>query len=320
MAEPLVSIVTPILNGTRYLDECVTSVLNQSYGHIEHVFADGGSTDGTLDRLEEYRLKYPDRIRYFSRPDKGVGSALKRAVAESRGDIIGWIDSDDVYEPNAVEIAVERFKSDGNVNFVYGGCRIIDEDGKPIGCFVIRDYDRKVWLNEWHYIVFCATFFRREVVDRVGFVNDLGNDVFFYMKVARRFQLVRLEETLTNWRLHNESISLKASDREASIRRNRAKEDFLLVVKHGGSIFSPKALSYFTVIQPSMSRIVRPVLWWTFPFFGRWNHQIRFSSAIVRREMGSYAWPLFKGLARETRDAVLQVLDRWGRRLRRGRS
>ncbi|MEQ8698363.1 MAG: glycosyltransferase [Bauldia litoralis] len=312
------SIVTPILNGARYLDECVASVLNQSYGNIEHVFADGGSTDGTLEKLEGYRREYPDRIRYFSCPDKGVGSALKRALAESCGDIIGWIDSDDVYEPSAVEIAVGRFGDDKAVNFVYGGCRIIDEVGKPIGCFVIRDYDRKVWLNEWHYIVFCATFFRREVVDRVGFVNDLGNDVFFYMKVARRFRLVRLEETLTNWRLHGDSISLKASDREASIRRNRAKEDFLLVLKHGGSVFSPKALSYFTVIQPSLSKRLKPVLGWTFPFFGRWNHQIRLSSAIVRKEMGSYAWPLFKGFVRETRDAVLQVLDgivrRFGRR------
>jgi len=67
---PLVSIITMVLNGVTYLEECIQSVLNQSYPNIEHIFVDGVSTDGTVDVLSSYKAKYPDQIRFISEPDK----------------------------------------------------------------------------------------------------------------------------------------------------------------------------------------------------------------------------------------------------------
>ncbi len=294
---PLVSILTPVFNANKsgYLQKCLDSVLEQDYDRIEHVFADGGSTDGTLEILEQYRVQYPDRIKFISEPDNGVGSALKKAYAHSSGELIGWIDADDYYEKTAVSSAVQYFCNYEELNFIYGSCAIVDDDGEPIGDFVVREWNKKIFLNEQHYIIFCAAFFRREVVQRVGFVNDLGNDIYFYMNVAKKFSLYKVGEKFTNWRLHSQSISLNPSAREQSIRRQRAKEDFFLVIRHGGSIFSPRAMTYLAVLEPELANFFRPVLGFTYPFLNRIVFQIKTSIAMVHRtESGSYARPLFK--------------------------
>ena len=70
--KPLVSIITPVLNGAKYLDQCIASVLNQTYTHIENIFIDGGSTDGTIQILADYRQKYPERIIIVSLPDESA--------------------------------------------------------------------------------------------------------------------------------------------------------------------------------------------------------------------------------------------------------
>src|SRR4030042_3644452 len=135
--EPLVSILTPVLNANKYLEQCVQSVLNQTYSNIEHVFADGGSTDGTLETLANYQTKYPDRIRFISEKDKGVGSALRKAYKISRGEIIGWIDSDDRYEIGAVGTAAGYFNEHTDTHFIYGRCNLINAENEVIGGFVI---------------------------------------------------------------------------------------------------------------------------------------------------------------------------------------
>lgn len=295
---PLVSILTPVFNADKngYLEQCIESVLCQGYPSIEHVFADGGSSDGTVDKLRHYSEKYPGRIRFVSEKDNGVGSALKKAYAISRGEILGWIDADDFYESNAVQTVVDYFLNYPRANFMYGGCNIVDDNGTHIGNFIVSDFDKKIWLNVQHYLIFAAAFFRREVIKDCGFVNDLGNDLYFYLNVAKKHKLYRLSETLSNWRLHSMSISLRRSEREDMIRRRRAREDFVLVLCHGGSPFSPRAMTYFAVLLPFLTH----KLGWSVPKFvepaiKRVLYQVRFS--IARAETtnsGGFALPLLK--------------------------
>lgn len=308
--KPLVSIFTPIFNGKKYAEQCIQSVLDQTYPNIEHVFADGGSTDGTLELLTEYNAKFPDRVRFSSEKDNGVGSALKRAYKLARGEIFGWIDSDDRYEISAVDTAVKYFTQNNEAYFIYGRCNLINAENDIIGSFVIKDFDKDEWLNIWHYIVFCATFFKRDVIERVGFVNDLGNDLDFYLRVSRRFKMHRIEETLTNWRLHQDSISLKRASRESNIRRNRAKEDFFLVLKHRGSIFSPRALTYYAVLEHSIAEKLRPIIGFSYPFLKKIAFQIKFSIAVVQRKNGSFAYPLLKNIFKAVKSAIAETLHR----------
>lgn len=294
--KPLVSILTPVFNANKsnYLITCIESILNQKYSNIEHVFADGLSTDGTLEILKEYSEKFPNRIKYVSGKDNGVGSALKKAYKKSRGEIIGWMDADDFYNEDAIETAISYFLKYQNASFIYGGCNIIDDDGKHIGNFIVSDFDKKIWLNVQHYLIFAAAFFKRKVIEDCGFVNDLGNDLFFYLNVAKKYKLYRVPEILSSWRLHSQSISLKRSEREDSIRKQRAYEDFKLVLNNGGSIFSPRSMTYLAVIQPS---IVKRFKWLVpkklKPLILKLVYQVQFS--IARAEVnnnGGFAKPL----------------------------
>ena len=308
---PRVSVLTPILNGNKYLDQCIRSVLDQSYPNIEHVFVDGGSTDGTLATLADYQARYPDRIKFTSGTDRGVGSALQKAYKLSTGEIIGWIDSDDFYQPNALATAISYFQANPQAHFIYGRCNIVNATSDVIGCFVIKDFDFDEWLQVWHYIVFCATFFRRDVIETVGFVNNLGNDLSFYLRVAKRFKMYRLNQTLTNWRLHEGSISLKRAPREHKIRTDRAKEDFLLVLRYGGSICSPRALTYYAVLESNVAnsilpvaKALRPLIGFSYPVLQRIDYEIRCSISVARREGRSFAYPLMKNILHVLKSSI----------------
>jgi glycosyltransferase involved in cell wall biosynthesis len=104
--QPLVSIITIVFNGEATLERTILSVLNQSYCNLEYIIVDGGSTDRTLEIIQ----KYKERISYWiSEPDQGVSDAFNRGVTLANGSIIGIINSDDWYEPQAVAKAVNEF-------------------------------------------------------------------------------------------------------------------------------------------------------------------------------------------------------------------
>jgi len=242
---PLVSIITPVLNSIKYIETCLQNVLDQSYPNIEHILVDGGSTDGTLDLLAGYREKYPGRIRFVSRPDNGVGEALNTGFRMAEGKIFGWIDTDDTYQPDTIATAVDFFRANPDAFFLFGGCNMINDYGELIGTIPTRDFNRQDAINDGYHLVFCAAFYRREVIDRVGLMNPLGNDFDFYLRVSEVYQMHRIDKILSNWRLHSDSISGSGGARQAGIRRAKLWEDYHLGRRHGASIFSPRSRRYF---------------------------------------------------------------------------
>lgn len=271
-SEPLVSIVTPVRNGITYLETCLQSVLNQSYPNIEHIIVDGGSTDGSLDMIERYQAKYADRIRLITGRDKGIGDAVNKGLKAAKGEIMGWIDSDDVYEPDAIRTVVEFFRSHAEAYFVYGGCNMIDEKGKVTSCFIVKDFNLRVALNYSHYVNFCSSFYKRRVLAEAGYFNNLGNDLDFFIRVHRKFRMYRIEPVLANWRLHGGGITGSANARETGIRKERLRQDFFLALRYGGSITSPRASRYTLTLLAEMkerygplANTLRPVLGWSYP-------------------------------------------------------
>lgn len=246
---PLVSIVTPVFNGIKYLETCIQNVLNQSYPYIEQIFVDGGSTDGSLDILSSYRDKYPDRIRFISEPDRGVGEAVNKGLKMAKGEIFGWLDTDDLYEPDAILTVVEFFKLNPDAYFVFGASNLINEAGEVIiRKRLIKDFNLEEAINDKHYICICSAFYKREVVERIGFFNTLGNDVDFWIRVGKKFQMHLIEKTLSNWRLHGDSITTSREASKRRIVRQRVREDYLLCRKYGGSIFAPRRRRYFMFV------------------------------------------------------------------------
>ena len=124
MKRPLVSIITPVLNGEKHIEETIKSVVNQTYTNIEYIIIDGCSTDTTISIIN----KYSQNISCFiSEPDDGIYFAMNKGIGLSNGDIIGIINSDDYYALNAVELIVQNYlQSCGQLVF-YGNMMIIDE-------------------------------------------------------------------------------------------------------------------------------------------------------------------------------------------------
>ena len=101
-----ISILTPSFNSAQYIERAIKSVMDQNYDDWEHIVVDGGSNDGTVEILKKYT-----HIKWISEPDRGQSDAMNKAFAMSRGDIIGYLNADDTYEPNIFKIIVEYFNN-----------------------------------------------------------------------------------------------------------------------------------------------------------------------------------------------------------------
>ncbi len=172
---PLVSIVTPSFNQGRFIRQAIDSVLAQTYPHIEHWVVDAGSTDETLEILRSYG----DRITWTSGPDDGQSDAINKGFAATRGEILAWLNTDDVYSPDAIERAVDELVRHPEAGLVYGRGVILDESGGETGPFVgLEPFNLWRLLYMLDYILQPATFFRRSAVDAVG---DLDRDLHYAM-------------------------------------------------------------------------------------------------------------------------------------------
>ena len=162
---PLVSILTPSFNQARWLQDNLRSVACQTYPHIEQIVMDGGSTDGSVALLEAAATERgPERFRFSSEPDAGQSDAINKAFRESRGEIIGWINSDDAYfDTRVVELVVEHFASHPDVDVAYGHCLQITGEGQAIQVLWAPRFDAHL-LRVANFLMQPPVFVRRRVL------------------------------------------------------------------------------------------------------------------------------------------------------------
>src|SRR5437762_13389355 len=157
-ALPTVSIVTPSFNQAQYIEATIRSVLEQDYPAIEYSVMDGASTDGTLNVLR----RYEGRLRWVSQRDAGQADAINKGFAQTSGEILGWLNSDDTFARGAVAAAVKFLLDHPNIAMVYGDADFIDRSGRYIGkCAHVEPYDRHRLVHYSDFIVQPAVFFRR---------------------------------------------------------------------------------------------------------------------------------------------------------------
>jgi glycosyltransferase involved in cell wall biosynthesis len=129
MDNPLISIITTSYNQAIYLEKTILSVLNQTYKNVEYFVMDGGSTDGSLEIIK----KYDSQLTFWqSKADKGQADAINQAFKMCKGEIIAFINSDDILLPWAAETAARCFEINANIGFIYGTCNTIDAEGNEI--------------------------------------------------------------------------------------------------------------------------------------------------------------------------------------------
>jgi len=157
---PLVSIITIVLNGESTLEHTLQSVFAQTYGNIEYIIIDGRSIDGTIEMIR----KYEGRIAYWiSEPDNGISDAFNKGIAASKGEVIGILNSDDWYEPNAVESAVSRLMQEG-ADIVHGMVQYRDTNGQKRELFSGND----ALLNKDMTVNHPSAFARRKAYEKIG--------------------------------------------------------------------------------------------------------------------------------------------------------
>jgi glycosyltransferase involved in cell wall biosynthesis len=201
---PLVSIITPSYNQARFLEATLHSVLEQDYPNIEYLVVDGASTDGSVDIIR----RYADRLTWWvSEKDSGQSEAINKGLHWARGEIVGWLNSDDVYLPGAVSAAVSTFRSNPDVAVVYGDALAIDADGKSFNVMHARQYSL-VDLMAFNIICQPTAFMRRSVLEQVEYLNPayhLLMDNLLWMNMARVAPLVYVPQAWAAARYHDQA-------------------------------------------------------------------------------------------------------------------
>ncbi len=183
-AQPRVSLVTPSYGQAEFIARTMDSVLGQGYPNLEYFVQDGGSTDGTVEILERYAHRLSG---WESRPDGGQSQAINVGLAKCSGEIMGWLNSDDLLLPWALPHVVQYFNTHPDVDVVYGNRIIIDRDGKPVGRWVLPGHDAKV-LKWADYVPQETLFWRRRIWDRVGGCVDESFHFAMDWDLLLRFQ------------------------------------------------------------------------------------------------------------------------------------
>ncbi|MCL5292010.1 MAG: glycosyltransferase [Actinobacteria bacterium] len=203
--KPLVSITTPSFNQGKFIEDTIKSVLEQDYPNIEYIVVDGGSTDNTLDILK----RYEDRLIWISEPDEGQSDAINKGFKMAKGEIIAWLNSDDIYMPGAISTAVDFLVKRPDVVMVYGEGYTIDEHGENRGRFpATQKFNLWLLIHMWDYILQPTTFFRKEALFHVGLLNkDLHwcMDWDLWIRIGKRFKVVGIPKYLAYARVYDDN-------------------------------------------------------------------------------------------------------------------
>lgn len=209
---PRITIITPSYNQAATLPATIASVLGQGYPDLEYLVIDGGSTDGTLEILKGYGSS----LQWLSEKDHGQAEAINKGLRAASGDVLAFLNSDDVYEPGALLTVGRYFAAHPQAQWLTGRCNILDRSGRIIRPFV------SVYKNAWlalnwpaalyvlNFISQPATFWQRRLTAQVGYLDETlyyTLDYEYWLRLQRAARLHVLKDTLAGFRYYASSKS-----------------------------------------------------------------------------------------------------------------
>lgn len=203
---PLVTIVTPSYNQGAYIEATIQSVLNQTYPNIEYIIIDALSTDTTSLVLDKYE-NHPRVTKIIREKDKGQTDALNKGFRVAQGEIVGWINSDDILPCDIVARAVEAFKRDSAIGLIYCDIEFIDSLGVP---FKLNSpyphYDINYLINTCYDVFQPGSFYRKSVVESAGYLDEnlkYCMDLDLWLKILARTSSCYLPGKPSSFRWHD---------------------------------------------------------------------------------------------------------------------
>lgn len=247
--KPLVTIVTPSYNQGEFLEETIKSVLAQDYPALDYIIVDGGSSDGSVEIIKKYQAKLHA---WVSEQDQGQTDAINKGFSMSRGEIMAWINSDDLYSPYAVREAVAYLQENPQVGMVYGDTELINRKSLKVGEFNAQQTNYKRLMRGAVYIPQPAAFWRRELWDQVGSLDSsfyFAMDYDLWVRFAKRAQIKYIPRMWAKFRIHGAGKTTTSDDQCWPEMRKVHKRE-------GGSLISLFMGKYF------LRRILGPTWKW----------------------------------------------------------
>ncbi len=200
---PRISVITPSFNQKHYLEETILSVINQNYPNLEYIIIDGGSTDDSIDIIK----KYEKNIAYWeSKKDNGQSEAINKGLKKATGEIVAWLNSDDLYLPETLQIVSTIFQANPEVDLIYGDVINFHEENKReqyhINQFDTYDFLSRVSIHQ------PAVFWRKKIHDKTGYLDESLHylmDYDLWMRIFFNYNTMKANKPFARFRIHNES-------------------------------------------------------------------------------------------------------------------
>jgi glycosyltransferase involved in cell wall biosynthesis len=238
LAFPKITIITPSLNQGQFIDATIHSVLSQGYPNLEYIIMDGGSSDNTLDILRSYS----DRVTWVSEKDTGQTNAINKGLRMAGGDIMAYLNADDLFLPGTLEKIARKFMENPDAMWITGRCRIINENGREVRR-LITGY-KNLFLGMHHrsllsitdYISQPATFWRSGIFRELGPLDEslhYAMDYEYWLRLNANYPLIVIPDYLAAFRIHSQSKNTNAGhrdvyiDEELSVIRRHTRSNFL---------------------------------------------------------------------------------------------
>jgi len=204
---PLVTIITPVYNGARYIAEVIESVLAQGYQPLEYIVIDDGSTDDTRALLEPYKAR---GVTVLSHPNRGEAATVNRGAALAKGEILAIVNADDPVLPGLIAAAVELLTARPDLAVVYPDWLKIDSDGAVIEEVRTQDFDYRMMLRQHFCIPGPGAFIRRSALAGEELRDSslkYSSDFDLWLRLGLRGGMARIPRVLATWRFHDQGAS-----------------------------------------------------------------------------------------------------------------
>lgn len=247
---PKITIITPSYNQGNFIEQTIQSIIGQDYPNLEYIVMDGGSTDDTIDILR----RYDEQLIWRSEKDRGQSHAINKGLALATGEIVGFINSDDLLEPGALLKVGKFFTAYPNANWLTGKCRTINEQGYEIRKvvtfyknFLLRFKGVKL-LQVVNYISQPATFWRKKITDDIGGFDESLNysmDYDYWLRTSLRYRLYSHKDYLACFRVHSGSKAGSSANKPFDSQLSIAKRYTTSKVLLGLQTFHNRLIIYF---------------------------------------------------------------------------
>ena len=245
--EPLISIVTPTLNQGRFIEATIRSIPGQTYRRFfEHIVIDGGSSDETLAILRRHEGTYP--MRWISEPDEGMYDAVNKGLRLASGDILTYLNSDDLYFPWTLGTVAAAFAADPQPDLVFGDAISVHLGTSVQRLALLLPFDRRS-LTVMHSLAQPAVMWRRSLLERVGsfdpglrFVGDLD----YWLRATEHGRIRHIDEVLAVELIHGGNLSQRAA-------AEMTAEDLRMRARHGGGPAASRAVRRRATLRSSLA-------------------------------------------------------------------